>query len=115
VDCPLVLSQVVELDFNSFDTESCCDFVSILDGYDLKSMLMERLSGNYFTPPGGISSSQRYMFIQFTTDDTVVRSGFSATYISGKPESEESVIYSHHNYISALVLWSKLITVIIAI
>jgi hypothetical protein len=80
----IFLCQVVELDFNYFQTEECCDFVSVLDGYDEKSPLIEMFSGSYFLPPGGITSTQRYLFVRFMTDETVMLEGFSATYVSGR-------------------------------
>jgi len=76
--------QVVLLSFDSFDTESCCDIVDIHDGDTAKSPLITSLSGFYERPPGGISSSQRYMYVTFVTDGSDTSRGFSATYTNGK-------------------------------
>ena len=72
--------QYVTLDFTEFNTESCCDTVNIYDGDSTKARLIAKLSGSYVTPPTGLNTTQRYMFIRFTTDDTITARGFAANY-----------------------------------
>lgn len=79
--------QIILLDFDDFNTESCCDYVEIYDGSNSKAPLIRTLSGTFTTPPGGFSSSQRYMFVEFTSDSSIVRRGFSARYISEPGEA----------------------------
>lgn len=74
--------QIIILDFDDFNTESCCDYVEIYDGSNSKAPLIKTLFGTFTTPPGGYNSSQRYMFVKFTSDSSTVRRGFSARYLS---------------------------------
>jgi len=78
-------TQVVTLDFTFFSTESCCDFVELHDGDSVKSPAIVKLSGFLSPPPGGFNSTQRNMFIRFTTDSTITDRGFSAVYSSEAP------------------------------
>jgi len=73
---------VVQLDFDAFYTETCCDYVFVYDGDSVKEPLIAALSGAYSTLPVAINSTQRYMFIRFKTDATFSATGFSATYTS---------------------------------
>ena len=84
VDGDVLGEQVVQLYFDTFNTESCCDIVDIHDGDTTKSPLIIALSGSYNPPPGDIASSQRNMFVRFQTDSTDTFGGFSATFICGK-------------------------------
>lgn len=74
--------QVVVIDFSHFATEPCCDFVTIYDGYNMKSPLIVSLSGTFSTPPTGYTSSQQHMYVRFTTDASINAPGFSATFKS---------------------------------
>jgi len=66
--------------FVEFDTESCCDVVTVLDGNSLKSRLIVSLAGSVPTIPEGYSSTQRYMFVRFVSDSTVTAAGFRAEF-----------------------------------
>jgi hypothetical protein len=70
------------LDFTDFDTESCCDKVTINDGESSKAPLIATLSGLYGTPPGGYRTTQRYLFLRFVSDDSITSRGFRATFLS---------------------------------
>ena len=72
--------QLVTLDFTFFQTESCCDFVYVYDGDSTKSPLMQTLNGKIDPPPSRIISTQRSLFIRFTSDPTDTDVGFSATF-----------------------------------
>ena len=74
--------QVVVLDFSDFATEACCDFVMVYDGGDTKSRLIVYLSDTPATPPTGLTTTQQYMFIRFTSDDSINDRGFRATFRS---------------------------------
>jgi CUB domain len=74
--------QFLQLDFNYFDTEACCDLVILFDGDSAKDTRIALLSGTYPVPPKGYLSTQRYMFVRFRSDESTVASGFSATYMS---------------------------------
>jgi len=69
------------LTFTEFSTEACCDFVTIYDGDSTKSPLIASLSGT-LAMGTQYNSTQRYMFIRFSSDNTVSGRGFSANYRS---------------------------------
>ena len=69
----------VEVTFDSFVTEQCCDYVFIHDGYYEYD--------SYTVYSGNLSSfSQRssgtYMLIRFISDGSVTRQGFAARFRS---------------------------------
>jgi len=70
------------LDFTELSTESCCDFVTMFDGDNAKARMLITLSGVISPPPKGITSSQRYMYVSFVSDDSNHYRGFSATFSS---------------------------------
>ena len=80
----LLMVQIVELQIQRFSTEPVWDHVKLYDGFDDESSLI--------TPPlsGALSTSmqnmflttQRYLFIQFTSDSSITNGGFNATYTS---------------------------------
>lgn len=70
------------LNFDVFNTEGCCDIVTILDGIDIKAPIIAHVAGSPPQSMGPYASTQKYMFVRFTTDNTVVDTGFNATYIS---------------------------------
>jgi CUB domain len=74
--------QVVTLNFYAFSTESCCDFVTLYDGYDSSATQLAAISGRPTFSGSGYSTTQRYMYITFTSDSSSSWSGFSATYSS---------------------------------
>ena len=74
--------QVVTLNFEYIQTETDADFVYIYDGDSDSAPLIGRLHGYYCVPPRALTTTQKYMFIRFTSDDSVSSGGFSASYKS---------------------------------
>jgi trimeric autotransporter adhesin len=74
-----LLHQVITLSFRVFDTESCCDRVMLYDGMDALAPLLASLSGIALTTPN-YTSTQRYMYVSFTSDSSVTSIGFNATF-----------------------------------
>jgi hypothetical protein len=73
--------QLVVIVFKDFKTEDCCDIVELFDGDTVKAPSIATLSGSYSSDaPLRFNSTQRFMFIKFTTDDAVAYSGFTATF-----------------------------------
>ena len=64
----------VRLQFTNFETESCCDKLKIYDGEDDGWSLLKELSGSGYN--GEIVTTGNNMYIQFTSDHFVTRSGF---------------------------------------
>lgn len=75
--------QVVFLIFDYFNTQTGSDFLYIYDGSNSAVYpLLDTLHGSYSPVPGPYSSTQRYMFLRFTSDASTNSAGFSATYKS---------------------------------
>ena len=74
-------TRPVTLNFQSFNLETNYDFLYIYDGDSASAIQIERLSGSSL--PSVLRASSGAMFIRFTTDSSVTKNGFSATYTSG--------------------------------
>ena len=70
----------LELSFTRFQTERGYDPVSVYDGSSSFSPLIGRYDGDLL--PQRISSSSDELFVTFTIDGSVSRSGFVANYHS---------------------------------
>jgi hypothetical protein len=78
-------SCVISITFENFTTQSCCDFVRLLDGPTVNSSLITSLSGTDIDlRRRTFNSTQKYMFVSFDTDSSGTASGFTATFQSGK-------------------------------
>ena len=79
VEWTIVVSagQVVRLDFYTFNTESCCDYVRVYDGCTTGDPSIGSYSGDNI--PASILSTGNALLIRFTSDGSVTRQGFSAT------------------------------------
>ena len=80
VDCHWNLSSnvLLELVFVKFETESCCDFVTVHDGDSMSPILIGRFSGSSL-PPRVTSSSNR-LSVRFKTDGSKEFEGVTAIY-----------------------------------
>ena len=71
-------SDLVLVTFNSFQTEGCCDYLSIYDGNNTNAPLIGRYKGN--NSPGTIySKKDKGLTFLFTSDGSVTYSGWDAT------------------------------------
>jgi len=89
MDCRWLITSpdtqgIINLVFDQFETESCCDVVYVYNGDTPKSPLIVALSGTE-TAPQGYNSTQLHMFIRFVTDSTVSGTGFHALFTSSRP------------------------------
>ena len=80
MSCDWILSANTKLRlvFFRFDIEPSDDRVSVYNGTSSSSPLIGQYSGS--TLPAAITSSGNNLFIRFTTDGSVIRSGFAASY-----------------------------------
>lgn len=73
----------IYLNFGSVDLERCyncgCDVVKIFDGNSTMSPIIKRACGQQ-TSGCGMYSSGRFLFVQFSSDGSATRRGFSATF-----------------------------------
>ncbi|VDI24128.1 Hypothetical predicted protein, partial [Mytilus galloprovincialis] len=65
----------VKIVFTRFNLEACCDFVKVYNGASTNNLLG---SFNGINIPSDRITTGRYMYITFTTDHSVVKTGFSA-------------------------------------
>ena len=72
----------IELTFQSFSTESCCDYLKIFDGPSTSSPLLVQLRGTKSTPLVYLSSGSSMRFY-FYTDHSVRSGGFYAMFRAG--------------------------------
>lgn len=70
----------IRLSFEAFDTEKCCDKVTIYDGGSGSSRRLGEYSGSSIPRP--FLSSSNALYVTFNTDRSGTRTGFSAKYQS---------------------------------
>ncbi|XP_020915055.1 deleted in malignant brain tumors 1 protein, partial [Exaiptasia diaphana] len=68
----------VHLSFEHFYTEQCCDKVRVYDGGSSSSSQIDEYSGTSI--PSNLTSSSNQMYITFTSDGSVVYTGFVIKY-----------------------------------
>lgn len=68
----------ISLDFESFETESGYDFVRVYNGSNSSAPLIGTFSGN--TIPHRLSANSGKMYIEFSTDHSITKAGWSASY-----------------------------------
>jgi cubilin len=71
---------LVQLSFSSFDTEFRYDEVRVYDGTTTSAALLGTYSGS--TLPASVTSTGNAMLVRFTSDATIARGGFSASWAS---------------------------------
>ncbi|PCJ79766.1 MAG: hypothetical protein COA57_15385, partial [Flavobacteriales bacterium] len=82
----------ITLTFNSFWLESCCDYVRVYDGTSTSGTLL--LQANGTTIPSPVTATSGAMYIWFTSDGSVVYSGFDVTWTSTTPSSGPAVAFA---------------------
>lgn len=70
----------IRLNFTQFSTEQDYDGVVVYDGKDNTAPILGIFSGN--TIPSAVTSTGGTMFVQFLSDETLRKEGFSANYTS---------------------------------
>lgn len=73
----------ITMSFNSFQTEGCCDYFTVYDGIDNTGELLLITSG--YTIPDPVIANSGAMFITFTSDGSIVNSGWEAVWTSVVP------------------------------
>jgi hypothetical protein len=82
------------LTVNYFQTEPCCDILSVYDGADANSPSLANLSGDYVQGKTYVSTTNR-LFLQFTTDFINQEQGFSIAYRAMPATAEERISNDH--------------------
>jgi CUB domain len=79
---PVVVHQFVRLDFKDISTEEQVDIIYVYDGKDANGLLVDQLSGTSWIVFPTYTTTQRFLFIRFTTNTETEFAGFSAEYSS---------------------------------
>jgi Zn-dependent metalloprotease len=73
----------ITLTFSEFETESCCDYLSIYDGISSTDPLITTLRGSQ-TLPLSVTATSGSMYLVFNSDYSVTYSGFAANWITNE-------------------------------
>ena len=95
----------LELIFFRFEIETNYDNVNVYDGGSSSSPLIGHYTGNLLPP--NITSSSNQLFVTFTSDTSVVLSGFAASY-HGERLLSSSVSMSAKRTVTmtTIIIWS---------
>lgn len=74
----LLMWQIITFTLTAFYTEYYGDYFYIYDGYNTSAPVLAALSGSWSSSTW--RSTQRFMFIRFTSNSYTTYSGFNATY-----------------------------------
>lgn len=83
----------LELVFFRFNTERNYDFVYVYDGSSSSSPLIGSYNGSSL--PSNVKSSSNNVFVKFTTDGSVLQSGFAAAYHGKGKICKEVSLYTY--------------------
>jgi hypothetical protein len=78
--CSNVAGDCIEFNFMSFDTESCCDDLTIHDGPNVGSPVIGTYQGTALPNGGLITSSSGCLTFVWSSDGSVTRTGWQARY-----------------------------------
>jgi MSHA biogenesis protein MshQ len=73
--------SAITLSFSQFNTETYYDYVKVYDGTN--TILLATLDGN--SVPSAVTAPSGIMVVEFSSDGSVVRDGFMATWQSNPP------------------------------
>ena len=92
----VLTGYIVQLRFNTFYTENGYDYVTVYDGPDATYAQLGAYSGAFRPPP--LTSTSNYLYVVLTSDASINRSGFSASYSSIFVGNSGSNCFSNNNY-----------------
>jgi hypothetical protein len=84
--CPTVPGEVVTMTFNQFATEQNFDFVTIFNGPDVTAPSLGTFSGTNIPGPFISTHPSGCLTLRFTSDGSIVASGWAATLRCGPPQ-----------------------------
>ncbi len=85
--CPDVVGDVVSIEFLTFNTESCCDNLTVYDGSDATAPLLGVYAGTDIPPVFVSSDPSGCLTFVFHSDGSVTREGWTANVNCGPPPS----------------------------
>jgi hypothetical protein len=74
--CSDIAGDCIQFTFSAFNTESCCDHLSIYDGTTTSDPLIGTFDGT--TSPGTVTSSSGCLTFEWTSDGSIVDPGWEA-------------------------------------
>ncbi|MDF1673046.1 MAG: T9SS type A sorting domain-containing protein [Vicingaceae bacterium] len=77
--CSNVAGQCIQFTFSSFNTESCCDDLSIYDGPTTGSPLIGTYAGTALPNGGTVTSSSGCLTFEWSSDGSIINSGWDAS------------------------------------
>jgi CUB domain len=77
--------KVVSISFGNVSTENNYDLIRVYDGNSSAADLIVQLTGNNPSRLAKYYTTQINMFVEFTSDNIIPASGFSASYIATAP------------------------------
>jgi len=83
--CPDNTGDVVTIQFLSFDTEACCDNLSIYDGPDANSPLVGTYAGTNIPPMYTSTDASGCLTFVFHSDGSIQHAGWVANILCGPP------------------------------
>ena len=78
--------SAITLSFSQFNTETNYDYVKVYDGTSNSGAVLGSFHGS--SVPSAVTARSGSMFVEFTSDDSVVRDGFVATWQASPPTAE---------------------------
>ena len=81
--CSSVGGQCLIMTFSSFDTESCCDELTIFNGPDISSPVIGVYAGSSLPNGGTITANSGCLTIAWNSDFSVIGNGWAATISCG--------------------------------
>jgi cubilin len=92
------------------ESDDCSkDYVLVLDGDNDQAPLINKLCGR--VSPSAITSQGSALFVQFVSDNSLVASGFRATYSKSSSGTSPifilDVCFNHQFYLHLKIYWNK--------
>lgn len=72
----------ITMTFNSFNGESCCDYLTIYDGTSTAGIQLAQIAGSLSQIPTVLTANSGNMFIVWSSDGSVTGSGWTASWTS---------------------------------
>ena len=82
-------NSTINLEFSEFNLENGFDYVTVYDGDDDNGVMINRFTGNDI--PEAITSSSNSLYINFTSDDSITRTGWTANYETSTLSNQSNI------------------------
>jgi len=110
VICPNTIGELVTVNFTAFGLESGFDFLKVYDGTSSSAPLLATLSGTTIPQPITASNTSGCLTFVFTSDSSIVSSGWIANIVCGGPSScpkPTNIVSTNTTTNSAIIGWTE--------